>query len=559
MQRAIRDGAGNSIHSGDGNEHSAAAPRRWGYPPMRWWQSVGAFLSDSTTLTWAFVVAMFVAAAVAGVRAYRRPYEISPRRLAAEANLATLAGPPETRSLLRLEGALLFALGGYLFFDRAFAWIHVPGTPLFVGELVIVLGVIALLSTNAQLGRVMRVSAALKALAAYMGWGALLLVGAIATYGQDAIRDAALWYYGIVAVFVIVLVTSRPTRVGSWIRLFGRSIPLFLIWFPIATVVDALFRDVAPLVPDSAIPITAHRTGNMAVMAAAGLGFLWLVDRDGEMYTERQRVGLTVLGTIVLLFAAMKNRGGFVAAAVALAIAFLFLRKKRSEISMVMIGAVVVLMTIGLLGNVKIGLFTDGREVSVEQLLNNLTSVIDQDAGGSRQTSTTAWRLQIWGAVLNDVTTELPLTGFGPGPDLGERYGITSDADVPLRNPHNSHVGVLARSGFVGVGLWAVLWLVWSAELLMARARMLVRGHTVEAGIMVWMVVTVAAILVNAIFDPTLEGPQVAWWLWGMLGLGIGMVTLDRADRLPPLHLREPRTGPDRSHPAEAVSGGPHV
>lgn len=524
---------------------------------MRWWQTVGAFLGDSSTLVGVFVVVMFVAAAIAGVRAYRRPYELSPRRIAAEANVASLAGPAETRSLLRLESALLFALGGYLFFDRAFAWIHVPGTPLFVGELVIVLGVIALLSTNSQIGRVMRVSGALKALLAYMGWGAFLLVGAITAYGQDAIRDAALWYYGIVAIFVIVLVTSRPSRVGSWMRLFGKSIPYFLIWFPIATVVDALFRDSVPVIPDSEIAISAHRTGNMAVMAAAGLGFLWLVDRDGEMYTERQRVGLTVLGTIVLLFAAMKNRGGFVAAAVALAIAFLFLRKKRSEISMVMVGAVVVLLTIGLLGNVKIGLFTDGREVSVDQLLNNLTSVVDQDAGGSRQTSTTAWRLQIWGQVLHDVTTELPLTGFGPGPDLGERYGITSDANVPLRNPHNSHVGVLARSGFVGAGLWAVLWLVWSAELLMARSRMLIRGHTVEAGLMVWMVVTVAAILVNAIFDPTLEGPQVAWWLWGILGLGIAMVTLDRAERLPPVELREPIHRAGQPELATA-SGGPH-
>ncbi len=87
-------------------------------------------------LTGVFAVVMFVAAAIAGVRAYRRPYELSPRRIAAEANVASLAGPAETRSLLRLESALLFALGGYLFFDRAFAWIHVPGTPLFVGELV---------------------------------------------------------------------------------------------------------------------------------------------------------------------------------------------------------------------------------------------------------------------------------------------------------------------------------------------------------------------------------------------------------------------------------------
>ncbi len=527
---------------------------------MIWWLAQSAPSDNGAIFVGIVVAVMFVAAAYSGIRAYRHPHAANSRQFYADPAVNYLANenpfePSESRTLRRLETALLLALGGYLMFDRAFAWLHVPGLPLFVGELVIVLGVVALMSTHPRLGRVSRVSGALKALIAYMSWGAFLLLGAVATYGQDAIRDAALWYYGFVGILVVVLTMSRPSRITKWMRIYGRAIPYFLIWFPIAIIVDSLFDKVVPLVPDSNIPVTSHRTGNMAVMAAAGVGFLWLVDRKGVLYTERQRVGLTALGTIVLLFAGMKNRGGFVAAAVALAIALIFLRDKRSEISMVMVGAVVVLLTVGLLGNVKIGLFNDGRDVSVEQLLNNLSSVIDQDSGGSRQKSTTAWRLEIWGRVLHDVTTEFPLTGFGPGPDLGERYNITTDEDVPLRNPHNSHVGVLARSGFVGVMLWAIIWLVWIPELLMARSRMMARGKTVEAGVIVWMIVTVAAILVNAIFDPTLEGPQVAWWLWGILGLGISIVTLDRVGRLPSITLQPPRQMDDlpRSTP---VSGG---
>lgn len=524
---------------------------------MTGWLGSGFVLAASTAVVGSLVAVMFLAAILAGIRAYNRPYVVATRPLLAPQLSDNYVAPPDSRTLGVMESAFLFALGGYLFFDRAFAWVHVPGLPLFVGELIIILGVVAMLSTNPHLGRVIRGSGAAKALVAYMGWGAFLLVGRITVYGQDAIRDAALWYYGIVAIFVLVLLLARPSRVESWLRLYGRAIPYSLIWFPIATVLDALFEYAVPTVPDSAVPITAHRTGNMAVMAAAGVGFLWLVDRDNELYSERQRVGLTVLGTIVILFAGMKNRGGFVSAAVALAIAMLFLRRKRSEISLVMVGAVVVLLTVGLLGNVKVSLFSDDREVSVEQFLNNITSVIDQDAGGSRQTTTTAWRLEIWGRVLHDVTTEHPLTGFGPGPDLGERYGITSDAAVPLRNPHNSHVGVLARSGFVGVGLWAILWLVWTAELLLARSRMVARGRNVEAGILVWMVVTVAAILVNAVFDPTLEGPQVAWWMWGMFGLGIAMVTLERADRLPYLSFG-PSAGLPRSPQPVGANHGEH-
>ena len=103
--------------------------------------------------------------------------------------------------------------------------------------------------------------------------------------------------------------------------------------------------------------------------------------------------------------------------------------------------------------------------------------------------------------------------------------------------------------------LWAIIWLVWIPELLMARSRMMARGKTVEAGVIVWMIVTVAAILVNAIFDPTLEGPQVAWWLWGILGLGISMVTLDRVGRLPSITLQPPRQMDDLPG-STPVSGG---
>ena len=120
---------------------------------MNWGQAIGAAFTESSTLVAVFVALMFLAAAVAGVRAYRRPYELVARPAPLGADTGLL---PESRIVGQLEQALLFALAGYLFFDRAFAWIHVPGLPLFVGELVIVLGIVALLSTNMRLGGAVR-------------------------------------------------------------------------------------------------------------------------------------------------------------------------------------------------------------------------------------------------------------------------------------------------------------------------------------------------------------------------------------------------------------------
>jgi hypothetical protein len=43
--------------------------------------------------------------------------------------------------------------------------------------------------------------------------------------------------------------------------------------------------------------------------------------------------------------------------------------------------------------------------------------------------------------------------------------------------------------------------------------------------------VGVTAILVNAYLDPTLEGPQVAIWLWTLVGLGLGIAATGVASK----------------------------
>ena len=201
----------------------------------------------------------------------------------------------------------------------------------------------------------------------------------------------------------------------------------------------------------------------------------------------------------------------------------LFLRRRRGELALVLGGVAVLLATVAFVSDVRIPI-SSGREISAVQMVDNITSVVNPSSGGQRQTETTAWRLNLWSTVVDDVTSERPLTGFGPGPNLGERYGVSTNEDVPLRNPHNSHVGILARMGWVGVGLWAILWIVWTFEIIQLRARLLQRGRLVEAGLIAWLVVSALMILINAIFDPTLEGPQVALWLWTVFGIGSALM-----------------------------------
>jgi len=77
--------------------------------------------------------------------------------------------------------------------------------------------------------------------------------------------------------------------------------------------------------------------------------------------------------------------------------------------------------------------------------------------------------------------------------------------------------------GWVGVGMWVILWSVWALQLLQLRIRLRQNGRAVEAGLVAWLLVSALMMLVNAVFDPTVEGPQVGFWLWLMFGIGAAL------------------------------------
>jgi hypothetical protein len=482
--------------------------------------------ASSAAFSWvvlALTIAAFAGAAIAAWRTTAKPTPIGDGFLL-DTNLLSPKIPlrPEPRVVELFAVMLVAVLGLYVIFDRAGAWIHVPSTPLFIGEATIVVGFVAVTSMRLPMGRAIRMSPALKALMVWMAWGLLLLFLAITRYGLDAIRDSALWYYGIMAVFTTFLLVSNPGRFGRWLDLYRRAMPWVLLWFPFAIALNATAAGIVPMVPFSSVPIVSHKTGNIAVFTAIFLAYIWLVDGEDRAYTDTQRRLFTTAGILLILLAGMQNRGGLVAAAIGLMIAIILMKRNRSELGFVVGGALVITLTIALITNFSIPLF-GGREISAEQFMTNITSIIDPDSGSGRETSTTEWRLEIWGRVFEDVVADSPISGFGPGPDLGKIYGVGGAATETLRNPHNSHVGVLARMGFVGMLAWVALWTVWAMQLLLLRQRLNRLGRRSEGAVGAWLTVSALMILINAVFDPTLEGPQVAFWLWLLFGIGAAL------------------------------------
>ena len=430
------------------------------------------------------------------------------------------------RSLNLVAVLLPLVLAGYALFDRGFAYIHIPGTPLFTGEIVMLACVAATVLGTGYVRRGFQRSTVAKVLLLFTAWGVARTLPFLQKDGFDAVRDAALWYYALIAIPVCAIVLADPDVLSRWTRAYGRFIPWLFVYSPIALFLSkSASNGFGPKVPGSGISIFDHKGANVSVQVAIALAFLWLVPEAGGRF----RLHLTALATLVLLVGATQGRSGFVAAAAALALVGYF-GHGRGRLAFAM-GATVLLIVVAAWGlNVRIE-GDQGRTISVDQLAQNLQSVV---GGNSSQApgnldANVRFRDKLWKATLAKVKSDgKVLTGLGFGINVAKAAGLEQQGSIPLRSPHNSQLDIYARMGLIGLGIWIALWALWCTAMMKTRSKFRALGRAFEKGVAEVCLVGVIAILINSYFDPTLESPQVALWLWTLVGIGLGLVAIAR-------------------------------
>lgn len=460
--------------------------------------------------------------------------------------------PPRPRYFRWFTPALALLLGGYLFFDKSFAYLHVPGTPVFVGEIVLGIGFFEALRLPSPWYHLLRSSPILKLLLVFMGLCALRLGADLPRYRLDAVRDSSIWYYGIFAFLVAAAAVCEPTFVPRLVRWYRRVLPWYFAWAPVAvalTEVDAL---ASVYVPGTSTPINSFRYTDIAVHVGMGLAFLWLgLDRLVGARPDRSRESLvSVLGLVALLAVGSQSRGGFLAAVATLAIVAAFLpsgHRRRIALS----GTVGLLAALALVLALDLRIEGERRDVSVQQVAANLSSLAGEESSEDL-TGTVEWRQGFWGQVLDDLLSSRAwLTGLGFGEILPERYEVdvgntnNETSAQPLRNVHNSHLTLLARIGFPGFALWLLLWVVWSVHVLGWVRRRPGGVRDPATAMVIWLLASVPGFLIGAYFDPSLEGPHVAIWFFTLVGLGVAATRVRRpvaapaeVDVVPPALVR---------------------
>ena len=433
-------------------------------------------------------------------------------------------------SLVTFTKWLGFILAGYMLFDRAFAYIHVPGTPLYIGELVLGIGCFGVLAATGYLRVVVREEPILALLTAFFLWGLIRFLPGYRTYyssnyGIDAVRDFALCYYCLFAFLTAAALARSPDILERLMTQLGRFVPWLLTWLPIGLILQQFVKH-PPKVPLAQVSVFEHKPGNAAIAALIALGSLWLFR---EQRSAGSRATWSIVALLTIALAGTQNRGGLLGALAGAAVGLAYF---RDRMRLIIRAVLVIVLGLGLAVVLSLQVPGTGttpqsqRAFSASQLIANLTSIVGSKSSGALA-NTVNGREQLWSLLYRDqIANALLIRGSGFGVNLAYQAGVYwSDPTDPLRSPHNSHLDILARMGLLGLSLWIVLWLGWYRRLIRGCRRLAQRGLHFRRQVAVLCMMITTAILVSSFFDPQLEGAQVAALLWTAFGIGVAVTS----------------------------------
>ena len=449
----------------------------------------------------------------------------TPRAGAARAGLptssATVDAPDAAAEHHTLAGTLLLLLlAGLALFDRPLAVLSVPGVPIYPGEIVLSVCVVYLLTRRSPFKGVRAGNwMAPTMLVVWLLWGLTKFLTSLHYALLDVIRDSALVYYALFALVVVGLSRfDSRFQPKELVRLYGRFIPWLLAIAPFRIIGQTLYSTRGPVMPGTSVQLTDHRPGNLGCALALAVVYLASSGRRDRAVTPQ-----IVAAIVMIVVIGTQNRGGLLSATVAIAVALVIWgRHVRLRLLMVIL---VMLLTAIVAWGANVSVQTNNREVSVTQLVNNLSSVVGGGNNSQGQVNATvSFRETLWKRAYKATIEKGRLeAGWGFGPNLGSSF-LPDHSDKNLRNPHNSHITVLIRLGLIGVVIWVAMWATWLWGVIRRarRARRRERPWTDRPGWLAFLAgIGVVAILVNAYVDPTLETPMVAVWLWSLFGFGM--------------------------------------
>jgi hypothetical protein len=431
---------------------------------------------------------------------------------------SAIATPDLGRERAPWDRAFLFMLAlilcGYAIFGRGFAYLGVA--PLFIGEVVLGIGMLALVSGRQRLQAIRTAPGTFLML--FMVIGLARTLADLPAWGGMALRDAVVWGYGLFAIVVSTVLLRNLDRIRTLVERYRRFVPLYILLAGSLYLVARVLGDGMPRLPGSKAAIVEAKGGDMLVHLAGVTAFLLV-----GLARWRTWILALLLADFGLL--AITNRGGMLAFMAGIGFLVLFRSRRVRLAPGLYAGALAIVVVLLVDPQIEI---PGGRTVSVDQLTENIASI----AGSSESKAlegTKEWRLNWWGQIVGYTFGGRHfLTGKGFGINLATDDGFQVTDDESLRSPHNGHMTILARMGVPGFLLWIAAlgsWFIAAFRCMLDARR---RHDDAWHGIFLFLMAYFIAALVNASFDVYLEGPMGGIWFWCLYGIGLAAIVAYR-------------------------------
>ena len=229
-----------------------------------------------------------------------------------------------------------------------------------------------------------------------------------------------------------------------------------------------------------------------------------------DQYSRNWLILNTTLILINLLILLAFTRSGSVAYLVGIFCFFFFSKtslitdKLRKVLKYI---PVLLIIVFGVFAIIEIDGDAQGRTISLSQITDNFSSIVSSDIDGSL-TDNKVWRLVWWAKLLNEsFTVEHFFIGKGLGMSLAGN-DLTS-VDENLRSPHNFHLTIIARFGYIIFFIWLYLLYLLFKPLFTKQL----------SGKMLGLTCILLAFVINGSFDVFFEGPMGAFPFWTLVGL----------------------------------------
>ena len=389
---------------------------------------------------------------------------------------------------------LVYAL--YAYFNKGVAY-------AFLAEITLVAGVLLILINLKHY--VLIWSKPIKIIAFFIAVTGIWFTAGLGKFPLvELLQDSFMFFYAFF-IFIVFLFAGE-------LELFKEKIFKIYKWYPIVVFITFLLVSYVPFFQEfklfGEIPFLMYKYGDMAIHLL--ITTLLLLCGHIKMGKRFLLVNIVIIAYLFLVIAAY-NRAGMLSYLMGLLV-FLFVYRKRftgaAVFSYLKVIPFVLVIVFGSYINTKVDENFQGRTVGLEQLQKNITSIFSTDTGGSLSNNK-LWRLAWWYKIITDaLIPKNALIGRG----VGENLALINDIQVEndsLRAPHNFHLNILARFGFIFLFVW-----VWWIAMHMKKINV---NREKEFNVMI--LVMIMSFLINASFDVYLEGPMGAFPFWTWLGI----------------------------------------